>query len=137
MRNIQVPYQGSDLNFGIARRLARDAAKAERMMEPTIVSWHRRGTHDMSSYYDGADPDSWWEKYGEGNGGRLEVSVGDDYDFVLLDSRGYDTVDEIPLRNLEGSDGQEYICYAPMLGNDREPNAEACMPLDEWLADQY
>lgn len=53
------------------------AATADRMLEPAIVSWHQRGSDRMSPGCDGADPDSWWTKYGEGNGGRLGVSIGD------------------------------------------------------------
>jgi hypothetical protein len=107
------------------------------MADPAIMAWHRHSTHAMSPQYDGANPDSWWEKYGFGNGGRMGVTVADEFDFVLMDTRGFETVDRPPIRNLIDKDGQEYICLTPMLGDGAIPNAGACVPLDEWMADQY
>jgi hypothetical protein len=37
---------------------------------------------------------------GAGNGGKLEICVGDDFQFVMMDARGYETLGEMPLRNL-------------------------------------
>jgi hypothetical protein len=107
------------------------------MQEPVIVSWHQRGSDIMSPSYDGANPDSWWAKYGEGNGGRLAVTVGDAFDFVMMDTRGYETVDQLPIRNLEDEDGRQYICLSPMLGEGCARIDQACVPLDEWTANQY
>jgi hypothetical protein len=91
----------------------------------------------MSPSYGGANPGSWWQKYGEGNGGYLEISVGNEYDFVMMDTREYETVDELPLRNLEDSSGNQFICISPMPGDASTPNEKACIPLDEWMANQY
>jgi hypothetical protein len=88
-------------------------------------------------YYDGADPDTWWEKYGEGNGGRLEVSVGDEFCFVMMDTRAFERVGQLPLRNLADADGNQFMCWTPLLGNSTTPNMQACNPLDDWTADQY
>lgn len=137
METIRIDYQGTDLSFAKALQLARGAAMAQRMQEPAVLAWHQRSSHAMSPSYDGADPSSWWEKYGAGNGGRLEISVGDEFDFVVMETRGFETVDQLPLRNLVAEDGQEYICLAPMLGDARTPSARACVPIDEWAADQY
>ncbi|EFK94927.1 hypothetical protein LDC_3073 [sediment metagenome] len=46
------------------------------MQEPTIIAWHQSSDQAVPPVYDGADPDSWWAKYGAGNGGRLEVCWG-------------------------------------------------------------
>ncbi len=135
MRNIHIDYPGSDLTFRHASFLAREAALKGQMREPTIMSWHT--PHGMSPGFEGGDPDTWWEKFGEGNGGRLEVSVGDGYAFVMMDARGYDTLEDIPLRNLGDSEGRQYVCFAPLLGGSAIPTPEACSLLDEWTADQY
>jgi len=135
MKNVHILYPNSRLNFRFASMLAREAARQNHMDEPTIMAWHVQ--NEMSPRFEGGNPDTWWEKYGEGNGGRLEVTVGDDYTFVLMDARGYETLDEIPLRNLQDSKGQQYVCFKSMLGNTSIPNLEACSPLDEWMADQY
>jgi hypothetical protein len=138
MRNIHIDYRGSDHGFQAASSLAKDAAKENKMKDPTIIAWHQNSKLGTTPYYDGANPDTWWEKYGEGNGGRLEVSVGDDYQFIMMDARGYDTVGELPLRNLTDSKGNPYLCYTPIQGMDSSvPKKEACALLDGWLADQY
>lgn len=137
MKNVHVAYRGEDLDFRRASLLAKDAARESEMQYPTIVSWHRHSNQTMSPYYDGANPDSWWEKYGEGNGGKLEVSVGGEYDFVLMDAQGYDILGRMPLRNLSDDSGNQYLCYAPILGPvTNTPSPEACTVLDGWLADQ-
>jgi len=136
MRNLHIDYQGDALNYQSASLLAKGIARENQMQDPTIMAWHSRD--GMSPRYEGGNPASWWEKYGEGNGGRLEVRIGDDFQFVLMDTRGYETLDDIPLRNLTDSQGNQYLCYTPMQGKaSNTPNPEACTLLDGWLADQY
>lgn len=135
MKTVHIDYPNSGLTFQQASRLAQDMARENLMKEPTIMAWHAQ--NGMSPGFEGGNPDSWWEKYGEGNGGRLEVSVGDEYAFVMMDARGYETLQDIPLRNLRDSNGQLYICFTPMLHGSTTPTPEACSMLDEWTADQY
>ncbi|MEW5786483.1 MAG: AF1514 family protein [Pseudomonadota bacterium] len=137
MTRIDIDYTGSHLNYRLASTMARDIACGTQMSDPTIVAWHQRSTHAMSHRFDGAREETWWEKYGLGNGGVLEVSVGNEFEFVMMDSRDYETLKGSPLRNLKGSDGMEYVCMTPLLGNSRTANAKACVPLDDWMADQY
>ena len=138
MRNVQIEYLGSDHGFQAASLLAKDAAKENKMKDPTIMAWHQNSKLGTTPYYDGANPETWWEKFGEGNGGRLEVRVGDDYQFIMMDARGYETIGELPLRNLTDSKGNQYLCYTPIQGMDSSvPKQEACSLLDGWLADQY
>lgn len=137
MQNLHIDYQGTALTFAQASQLAKSAAMENSMQSPAIIAWHQHSNHAMSPSYDGANPASWWEKYGEGNGGRMEVSVGDEFDFVLMDTRGFETVDQLPIRNLVAEDGNEYICLAPMLGDGCVPVDKACVPIDEWAANQY
>jgi hypothetical protein len=137
MRNVHIDYQGTALNFLSASSLAKDLARENHMQDPTIMAWHQH-SRPMPAYYDGANPDTWWEKYGEGNGGRLGISVGDDYQFIMMDARGYEKVGEMPLRNLSDGEGNEYLCFTPLLGKAaNKPTAAACTQLDEWLANQY
>jgi hypothetical protein len=138
MQNVHIDYRGADLDFQRASLLAKDIALENEMQQPTIMSWHKHSNDSMAPYYDGANPDSWWEKYGEGNGGKLEVSVGDEYDFVMMDAQGYETLGRMPLRNLSDAAGTQYLCYTPILGPvTNKPNPDACIVLDGWLADQY
>ncbi len=64
--------------------------------------------------------------------------MGNDYQFIMMDARGFETVGDLPLRNLTDSDGNQYLCYTPIQGLDSAvPRQEACSLLDGWLADQY
>lgn len=137
MKNIHVDYRNGKPDFAHASQMAIEAAMNDDLHEPTIVSWHQRSTDRVSTYYDGADPHTWWEKFGAGNGGEIEVSVGDEYDFVLTDAEGYETLGPMPLRNLSDAAGNEFLCYTPILGEkNKTPNADACTELDSWTADQ-
>lgn len=135
MRSIHVDYPDLGLTYKHARFLAWDAARHDRMQDPTVMAWHTR--YGMSPSFEGGDPQTWWEKYGEGNGGRLRISVGDEFDFVMMDTQSYETVDHLPLRNLQDREGRQYVCYTPILGDSATPTPEACYPLDDWTADQY
>ncbi len=138
MRNVHIDYSGSLPGLQAASLLAIGAARENQMKDPTIMAWHQSSELGMTPYYEGANPETWWEKFGEGNGGRLEVSVGDDYKFIMMDARGYETVGELPLRNLTDSEGNQYLCYTPIQGMESSvPKKEACALLDGWLADQY
>ncbi len=56
----------------------------------------------------------------------------------MMDARGYETLSEMPLRNLMDSEGNQYLCYTPIQGMDSSVlKQEACSLLDGWLADQY
>jgi len=138
MRNVQIDYQGAPLDFQSASHLAKGVARENQMQDPTIMSWHQSSDNDVLPFYDGADLDTWWAKYGEGNGGRLEVCVGDDYQFIMMDARAYEPLGEMPLRNLSDGQGNQYLCYTPLLGKAaREPTMDACIKLDGWAADQF
>lgn len=138
MRNVHIEYQGEEHNFESARFLAMRVAKENQMLDPTIMAWHQSIGPDMPALYDGADPDTWWAKYGAGNGGRLEVCVGEDYQFIMMDARSYEKLGEMPLRNLMDPQGNEYLCLTPLLGKGSStPTLEACTQLDGWTADQY
>jgi len=138
MRNVHIDYQGDTLNFQSASLLAKGIARENQMHDPTIMAWHQSNDEAVPPIYDGADPDSWWAKYGAGNGGKLEVCIGDDYQFIMMDARAYETLGEMPLRNLSDGHGNEYLCYTPMLGKvSNNPTQEACTMLDGWAANQY
>jgi hypothetical protein len=137
MKKVHIDYRGDTLNYESASLLAKGVARENKMLEPTIISWHSNG-RDMPPYFDGANPDTWWEKYGSGNGGRLEIDVGDEYQFVMLDARGFEILGEMPLRNLADAEGNQYLCFTPMIGKtSNRPTMEACSTLDGWLADQF
>lgn len=132
MQNAHIDYQGAALDFQGASLLAKNFARENQMQDPTIMAWHRHGGPATPPYFDGADPDTWWEKFGTGNGGGMEVSVGDDYQFIIMDASDYEVVGDVPLRNLSDGQGHEYVCYTSLLGKSSDkPTREACTQLDE------
>jgi len=138
MRNVQIDYRSDALNFQSARLIAISTARDNKMQDPTIMAWHQNGDQATPPIYDGADADSWWAKYGAGNGGRLEVCVGEEYQFIMMDARAYETLGVPPLRNLSDNQGNPYLCYAPMNGAHSDaPDLDACTLLDGWAADQH
>lgn len=138
MRNVHIDYQGAPLDFQSASLLAKEVARENQMQDPTIMAWHQDSDQAMPPFYDGANPDTWWAKYGAGNGGRLEVCLGNDYQFIMMDARGFEKLGEMPLRNLSDEGGNEYLCHTPMLDKGAsKPTREACTQLDGWAADQY
>lgn len=137
MINLHVDYSDKPLDFKTASAMALTQARANKMRQPTIVSWHQYDTHGFSPGFEGADEESWWAKYGKGNGGQMEIRVGDDFEFIVMESGGYETVRNLPLRNLKDSAGVEYVCLSPMLDDSGKPRKDACSQLDEWTADQY
>jgi hypothetical protein len=136
MRMIEVDVPMTTPSFETAKHLALEIALANQMQQPMIVSWHSHRDGGVSPRFEGGNPEGWWEKYGKGNYGELEITVSKAYDFVVADSRGYETLDDMPLSNLKDSSGNAFICYTSMLGDSRIPDSKACTPADEWLAKQ-
>jgi hypothetical protein len=137
MINLHVDYSGKSLDYTMASQMALTRARANNMRQPAIVSWRQHGSHGFSPSFEGADEESWWAKYGQGNGGQADISVGEDFEFIVMESGGFETVHSLPLRNLKDASGAEYVCLSPMLDDSNTPRKDACSPLDEWTADQY
>lgn len=137
MINLHVDYSGKSLDFAMASQMALTQARANNMKQPAIMSWRRHGSHAYSPGFEGADEESWWAKYGQGNGGQADISVGEDFEFIVMESGGFETVHSLPLRNLKDEAGAEYVCLSPMLDDTGKPRKDACSPLDEWTADQF
>lgn len=136
MRTIEVDVPMTKPNFQTASHLALEIAHANEMDDPMIVSWRAHDNKVMSPGFEGGNPDTWWEKYGKGNHGALEINISNAYDFVLTDSHGFETLEGMPLRDLKDSAGNPYLCYSSMLKGANLPNDAACTATDEWLAKQ-
>jgi len=138
MQILHIESNNSTLDFSSAERIAKDTARKNHIQDPTVMAWHQTGSQKSHPNFDGANPDTWWEKYGSGNGGTLEIEVGNEYQFIVMDAQNYETLGEMPLRNLSDSHGNQYLCLKPILKQDSsKPTQEACTLLDGWYADQY
>jgi hypothetical protein len=60
--------------------------------------------------------------------------VGDDFTFIYADSSAFDPYGASPYSNLKDAKGNEYLCQINLLRDPQQPNAEACVPLDEWTS---
>jgi len=136
MINLHIEYPGKNLDYGKASQLALNRARAGSMQQPVIVSWKHYGSLDFSPGFEGADEESWWAKYGMGNGGQADISVGEDYEFIIMETGDFETVHGLPLRSLHDESGAEYVCLTPMLDDSGKPRRDACTPLDDWTGDQ-
>lgn len=136
MRTLDIDIPMHVPNFDTARRLALEAARSDRMESPMIVAWHDQRGDTVSPGFEGGDPEAWWRKFGRGNRGELEISVSGAYEFILTDSRNCETLDEMPLSDLRDAEGNSYVCCTSLLHGSHTPNAEACVPADEWLSKQ-
>ncbi len=97
-------------NLGL--EAARDAAamKArESLTEPVVLSWRDDATGTIAPEIPGAATPERWEQYGESNGGRLKVHVGDAYHFVLGEAKDFEEPHS-RLTNLVDADGNSYLC---------------------------
>ena len=138
MQILHIEHKGPALDYRSAERIAKDTARKNQIEDPTILAWHHTGSRETHPNFDGANPDTWWEKYGSGNGGTLEIEVGDQYQFVVMDADSYETLGEMPLRNITDGQGNQYLCLKPVMAKgSAKPTEEACSLLDGWYADQY
>ncbi len=138
MQILHIEPKDPKLDFYSAQRIAKETARKNHIHDPTVIAWHHTGSQNTHPNFDGANPETWWEKYGSGNGGTLEIEVGSEYQFILMDTQNYETLGEMPLRNLSDNQGNHYLCLKPSLKDgSSKPTEEACTLLDGWYADQY
>jgi hypothetical protein len=85
-------------------------AKARKSLhEPVVRSWRDDRSHTMAPEIPGAATDSRWQEYGEANGGKLMVDVGDDYHFILGEAEDF-LEPHSYLTNLTDDEGNTYLC---------------------------
>lgn len=133
MKEVHINYSGMDLNYKVASGLAASLAGKELDGgEPVMVAWHDRKTSRMSPLVkECGNVDTRWHDYGESHGGKLEVDVNGEYDFIFADSSAFEPYGPSPYINLFDKRGTEYLCQINALRDPRNPNEEACVPLDD------
>ena len=135
MRQAHVASDTMRIDFSRAARLAAAVADEDKeVIEPVLVAWFDRRAGRMSPVIEGADLSYRWRDYGASHGGRLEVDVGDDYAFIYAESSNFDPYEACPLSNLRDEQGNEYLCQINLLDDPHQPNARACVALDEWTS---
>jgi hypothetical protein len=135
MKEAHIDYAGMDLNYKKASALAANIAASDKdIVEPVMVAWHDKKTDRMSPVVAGGNTDTGWHKYGESHGGKLEVDVNGEYDFIFADSSTFEPYGPSPYINLRDKRGNEYLCQINALRDPHNPSKEACVALDDWTS---
>lgn len=137
MKEAHVSYTGMDLDYKMASKLASDIAERDKeLSEPVMVAWHDKKLSRMSPVIEGGNIETRWHDYGESHGGRLEVDVNCEYDFIFADSSDFEKYGPSPYINLHDKQGNEFLCQINALRDPHNPSKEACVPLDDWFSKQ-
>jgi hypothetical protein len=135
MKQVHAAFSGNDLDYRHAAEMAMLlAAEDAEIIDPVLVAWCDRKTGHTSPVIEGSDPRTRWHDYGVSHGGKLEVDVGDAYDFIFADASAFDPYEASPYSNIKDQQGNEYVCQINLLSDQHSPTSEACTPLDEWTS---
>ncbi|MCE5180340.1 MAG: AF1514 family protein [Betaproteobacteria bacterium] len=137
MKEAHINYAGIDLNYRKASVLAASLADSdENLIEPVMVAWHDKKAARMSPVIEGCDINTSWHDYGKSHGGKLEVDINGEYDFIFGDSSAFEPYGPSPYINLRDKSGNEYLCQINALRDPHSPSEEACVPLDDMSSKQ-
>jgi hypothetical protein len=135
MKSAHINYSGVNLDYKTASVLAASFADKDRdIIDPVMVAWHDRKASRMSPVIEGGNLDSRWHDYGESHGGKLEIDINGDYDFIFADSSAFEPYTPSPYINLQDKNGNEYLCQINALRDPHNPSKEACVVLDDWTS---
>lgn len=135
MKQAHITYQGKNLDYKTANVLAAAFANNDAdIIDPVMVAWHDKPASRMSPVVEGGDITSRWHDYGESHGGKLEVDVNGEYDFIFGDASAFEQHGPSPYISLHDKKGNEYLCQINALRDPHNPSKEACVALDEWTS---
>lgn len=135
MRQAHISYSGMHLDYRTASNLAMSFAERDReIIEPVVVAWRDHRHSRMSPIIHHADPLRVWQDYANSHGGKLDVDVNGEYEFIFGDSSAFDAYGPSPLVNLHDARGNEYLCQISALRDPHQPSEEACVVLDDWTS---
>lgn len=135
MKVAQINHPDLGLDYRTASVLATSLADADAdIIDPVMVVWHDRKSSQMSPMLEGCVTETNWRDYGMTHGGKLEIEVNGEYDFVFADSSAFESYGPNPYINLHDLHGKEYLCNANAFRdphNPKNPSRKACTALDE------
>ncbi len=78
MKDVLISIKGYDLDYTLARDLARKIAEQDEP-DPMLIAWHdsRQNTQSPSCVKCEIGDRPGWEVYGENHGGRLRIIIND------------------------------------------------------------
>jgi hypothetical protein len=138
MKTAHINHTANDLGFKAAIALATTMAdKDSDIIAPFVVAWRDKKTSLMSPVLDGCGTEASWHDYGVSHGGKLEINVNSEYDFIFADSGAFEPYGPSPYSNLRDMNGKEFLCLTKSLRDSRDPKTpskEACVELDDWTS---
>jgi len=135
MREAHINYSGTDLDYKKASLVAASIANSDAdIAEPAVIAWHDKKASRMSPVIEGGDINTRWHDYGESHGGKLEVDINGEYDFIFADASAFEHYGPSPYVSLHDKKGNEYLCQINALRDPHNPSQEACVVLDDWTS---
>ena len=131
MKDINVTLSGVDMSYKMASLIAHTIAQEINGKEPIVVAWHDKPQSRMSPVIEGADIHTRWHDYGESHGGKLEVDVNGDYDFIFSDAGEYESGFPSPYVSVHDAQGQEFLCQINALKDPKKPGEDACVKIGD------
>ncbi|MEN6584439.1 MAG: AF1514 family protein [Sulfuricella sp.] len=131
MQDINVSLSGIAMNYKMASQIAHAIAHEINGKEPIVVAWHDKPQARMSPVIEGGDIHTRWHDYGASHGGKLEVDINGDYDFIFADPGEYESGFPSPYVSVHDAKGQEFLCQINALKDPQKPSEDACVKLDE------
>lgn len=107
MQTMNVAMNDPAAGFRQARREAVDKA-GEILSVPVIIAWKDDRSHRSGPEIPGGS-DERWHDYGENYGGRLELTVGDDYHFIFTEASAF-TEPDLNLTSIHEGDEPAILC---------------------------
>lgn len=107
METMNVPVKNPSADFVEARRQAVGKA-GEVLSKPVIIAWKDDKTRRFGPEIPGGSDDRWHD-YGESYGGRLELTVGDDFHFIFTEASDFEEPD-LNLASIAEEDGTTILC---------------------------
>ncbi len=106
METITLPAQNTS-DFAHARKQA--VGKANEMLaKPVIIAWK----DDQANKFAPAIPGGIggrWHDYGENNGGKLELQIGDAFHFIFSEAEDFEEPD-LNIASIPGDNGTHFLC---------------------------
>lgn len=106
MQTISLPAQNAN-NFANARQQAIGKAN-EVLTKPVIIAWKDDKANKFAPEIPGGIGDRWHD-YGESNGGKLELQVGDAFHFIFSEADDFDEPD-LNIASIPGDAGTSFLC---------------------------
>ncbi len=106
MENMNISADKS-IDFRQGHRQAVNTAD-ENLTDPAIIAWKDDKAERFAPDIPGGAAER-WHFYGENFGGKLELNVGDDFHFILIEAKDFDDPD-LNLTTIKDEDGTSFTC---------------------------